>query len=309
MYFQSGRVFVSAVFFVGFLSHLSFAGLDQFDVSNSIVHLDEFMSGGPPKDGIPSLDKPHFVSARNAEFLRNDDQVAGLVIDGQAKAYPIRILNWHEIVNDHVSGMPVAVTWCPLTHSAVAFDRRVGSQTLEFGVSGLLYNSNVVMYDRQSQGLWSQLKIEGLTGKFAANTLETIPLQVIRWKDWRREYPGTLVLSKQTGHRRNYGRDPYAGYHSGSEVMFPTGVSDKQLPLKSLVAGIIIKGISKAYPLDKLARLNKPLNDQVGDVNIQIRSVKGGAVEVSERDGKILPSVVAYWFAWKAFHQDTLVYD
>jgi len=296
------------IFLFGLLCQTSYAGFDQFDVSNSVVDLQEFMSGGPSKDGIPSLDEPQFVSAKEADFLQDDDKVVGIVIDGKAKAYPIRILNWHEIVNDQVSNQPIAVTWCPLTRSAVTFDREVNGSILEFGVSGLLYNSNVVMYDRQSQGLWSQLKMGGLTGKFAEDHLDIVPSQVSAWHNWRGRYPQTLVLSNKTGYGRNYDRDPYADYHASKQTMFPTGVSDERLQPKSLVVGIKVENIAKAYPLEKIARSREPYFDQVGDSTIMIQSHNGGAVEVSDKNGNSIPSVVTYWFAWSAFHKDTLIY-
>lgn len=308
MNFRIGQIIILAALSLGLLIHPVYAGLNQFDASNSVVDLQEFMSGGPSKDGIPSLDNPKFVTAREAHFLQDDDKVIGVVIDGQAKAYPIRILNWHEIVNDQISDSLIAITWCPLTRSAVIFDRKINNQPVEFGVSGLLYNSNVVMYDRHSQGLWSQLKTSGLTGKFARNQLNIVPSQVIRWKNWNRKHPETLVLSNKTGHFRNYDRDPYANYHSSEHMMFPGGTADHRLRSKALILGVKIDDVAKAYSLKKLTLLESPLYDRIGDVDIQIHSLDGGAVEVTDKDGNVLPSIVAYWFAWHAFNEETLLY-
>jgi len=307
MFFKFSRI--SLFILLLLLGQLSYAGLDQFDTSNSVIDIQEFKSGGPSKDEIPSLDAPQFVSVREVDFLRDEDKVVGIIINGEAKAYPIRILNWHEVVNDQVSGQKVVVTWCPLTHSAIAFDREINGNTLEFGVSGLLYNSNVVMYDRLSNGLWSQLKMEGLTGKFAGNHLDIVPSQVSSWRNWRDRYPQTLVLSNKTGHGRDYSRDPYADYHTSKQTMFPAGILDERLQPKSLVVGIKIEDIPKAYSLEKIARSREPYFDQVGDSTIMIQALNGGAVEVSDKNGNSVPSVVAYWFAWSAFNKDTLIYE
>jgi len=289
-----------------FSSTVTYAGLDEFDLSNNAVDLSAFTSGGPRKDGIPALTKPKFIPANKATYLRDNDRVVGIFIEGQAKAYPIRILNWHEIVNDEVADTPIAVTWCPLTRSAVTFDRRLKGTTLEFGVSGLLYKSNVVMYDRNDEGLWSQLKMEGLTGKFAQERLKQIPAMEMTWGHWLREHPDTLVLSRKTGHRRDYNRDPYKDYHHNSETMFPLAGADLRLPPKSLVIGIQIGDIAKAYPL---TALKQPIDDHIGGMDVNIKPVEGGTAVMTDNDGNITPSVVAYWFAWSAFHPDTLIYQ
>ncbi|MCK5440086.1 MAG: DUF3179 domain-containing protein, partial [Gemmatimonadetes bacterium] len=159
------------------------------------------MSGGPPRDGIPALMSPAFELAGEVEWLRPQDRLLALERDGEAKAYPLRILNWHEIVNDDVGGEPIVVTYCPLCGTGMAFDPHVGDQRLDFGVSGLLYNSDVLMYDRQTESLWSQIEREAVTGTLRGERLELKPLIHTTWAHWREQHPNGLVLSRDTGHQ------------------------------------------------------------------------------------------------------------
>jgi len=290
------------------IGYISFSNAEsgEFDLTNSQVDVNDFMSGGPKKDGIPALTDPSFVSAEKANFLKSTDMIVGISIDGQAKAYPIKILNWHEVVNDKLSDVSYAVTWCPLTKSAVTFDREVQGQTLEFGVSGLLYNSNVVMYDRNHDGLWSQMKMGGLTGELSAENLDLLPSELTTWDAWHQAHPDTLVLSRKTGYFRKYNTDPYGSYHNSSQTMFPLSKNDNRLPLKSLVIGIKIGDIAKAYPLNKI---QEPIEDKIAGVNIIVYSGENQSAVIKDKDGNVLPSVVAYWFAWSTFNQNTLVYQ
>ncbi len=176
-----------------------------------IVPLDQIVSGGPPPDGIPSIDSPKFLSVVDAsKFLKDSDLVVGLTVNGQTKAYPLLILVWHEIVNDNVGGLPVAVTYCPLCFTAQVFNRTIsGHVAVEFGTSGKLYNNNLVMYDRLSGSLWSQALGEGIVGTHAGESLKRIPFDLAYWKDWKQLYPNSMVLSTDTGFTRPYGVDPY----------------------------------------------------------------------------------------------------
>ncbi len=304
---KTGTIVIATFLFVSSFQ-ASKGSCSDFDFSNAQVDQNAFKSGGPPKDGIPALTNPEFIKQSEAKFLDDDERVVGVVINGIARAYPLSILNWHEIVNDVIDETPVAITWCPLTKSAVVFDRNVNGQTLEFGVSGLLYNSNVVMYDRNYDGLWSQMKMGGLTGKGATAELKNLPSQVTTWKQWRQEYPNSLVLSRKTGHRRDYQSNPYEGYHNTSQVMFPLPDIDDRVPPKSLVVGIRLKDKAKAYPLDMLQRITQPINDQVAGVDITIFPALDESVIVQDTHGNRLASVVAYWFAWSGFNQDSLLY-
>lgn len=297
------------VFVMMLLPHTVYAGanLDEFDLSNSAIELTELRSGGPRKDGIPALNYPKLVSVNKSNFLKDSDIIVGIVIEGKARAYPIRILNWHEIVNDRSGDTDFALTWCPLTKSAVAFNRRVADETLEFGVSGLLYNSNVVMYDRTNDGLWSQLKWSGLTGKNASQSLSLIPTQLSTWGDWKSLHPDTAVLEPQARHLRQYDKDPYKFYHMQATPMFHLPLKDARLKPKDTILGVIVQGQPKAYPLTTIIHLQQPMNDTIAGEKITIFPQNGLDATIKDKDGNVIPSVVAYWFAWSNFHQDTLV--
>ncbi len=275
-----------------------------FDLSVTSIPKEEIRSGGPGKDGIPALTAPRFVAAGEATFLRDDDTVVGFAVGTEARAYPIPILNWHEIVNDTVAGQAVVLTYCPLTGSAVAFDRKVGDRTLTFGVSGRLFQSNVLMYDHQSESLWSQLAQRAVSGTMNRRTLRPLPIEVTTWHDWRARRPQTLVLSADTGHSRDYRRDPYADYRLSPEIMFPIGEIDPRLAPKDIVVGVRIGETAKAYPLATL--LGGSFRDEVGGHSLLVDwDPVARRATISEADsGEVLPSVVAYWFAWDAFHPD-----
>ena len=189
-----------------------------------LIELDEIRSGGPPPDGIPPVDEPKFLEPAAVDFLRDNEPVLALSIDGEARAYPVQILTWHEIVNDTVGGVPVSVTYCPLCNSALAYDRRVtidgADEILDFGTSGLLWNSSLVMYDRQTETLWSHFTGEGVFGQLTGIELDDYPVSTVAWSTWRDAYPDGLVLSQDTGFSRSYGSNPYPGYDNVNGVPF-----------------------------------------------------------------------------------------
>ncbi len=211
-------------------------------------------SGGPPPDGIPPLDQPLFVNAGAVDFLEPDEPVLALRIGEDSRAYPVQVLIWHEIVNDTVGGIPVSVTYCPLCNSAVAYDRRLGDRVLTFGTSGMLYNSALVMYDRQTESLWSHFTGEAVIGRLTGEVVDTFPVSTVGWGDWLAANPEGLVLSDQTGWARDYGRNPYPGYDDIDTVPFLFhGDTDGRLLAKTRVVGMRRDGDSIAVPLEDLA--------------------------------------------------------
>ena len=257
----------------------------------SIVPLDQVVSGGPPPDGIPSIDKPKFISVQETDkFLRDSDLVLDLRIKNDIRAYPLQILVWHEIVNDRVGGVPVAVTYCPLCFTNQVFNSTLPDKTVvKFGTSGKLYNSNLVMYDRTSKSLWSQALAEGIVGKYAGTKLGRIPFDVANWKDWKQLYPNTKVLSTDTGFSRPYGADPYDGYYTNSEVLFPVSNKDNRLGLKEVVIGLENQGEHKAYKLQEIEN-RKVINDNISNKSITLFSLHPSMVRVFDRmvDGQNL---------------------
>ena len=288
---------------------LSAAMKNGFDLDGALIPSTEIFQGGPPRDGIPSIDHPVFVAAAKADFLGPDDRVVGIEIDGETRAYPIKILNWHEIVNDVVNSRPVTVTYCPLCGTAIVFSALVNGLPRQFGVSGLLYNNDVLLYDRESGSLWSQIRMQAISGPMKGELLSSLPSSHTSWQDWRRRFPNTLVLSTQTGHKRNYHRSPYAGYEKNGEIYFPLSLRSQRYHPKERVLGIIVDGVSKAYPFVELAKSGKSeIQDEVGGKSVHIE------FDIENRDGRamtegaVLTSINSFWFAWYAFHPDTLVY-
>jgi hypothetical protein len=286
------------------------AGDNGFDLRGSLVPAEEIHLGGPSRDGIPALDRPRFLAASQADFLDGEDRVLGLVRNGEAKAYPIPIMNWHEIVNDVVGGEQIAVTYCPLCGTGVAFSSSVDGRSLNFGVSGLLFNSDVLLYDRETESLWSQLLKKAVTGPLKGRALQALPLTHTTWRAWRREHPGTRVLSTDTGHRRDYHRDPYGGYAQERGLYFPVSAQSRRYHPKELVLGMEIGGRFKAYPFAELSRSAKrEIRDNFNgrELRVEFDRVNASA-RAYDAAGKQLPAVTGFWFAWYAFHPDTAVF-
>ena len=226
------------------------------DFSLHTVPYDEFRSGGVPRDGIPPLDRPAHESIAAADgWLEDTQPVIALALNGAARAYPLAILTWHEIANDHLGGVPVSVTFCPLCNSAVAFDRRVNGATLDFGVSGNLRHSDLVMWDRQTESWWQQLTGEGIVGQYAGHQLTMLPAPLVSWRDFKAAYPDGDVLSRDTGHNRDYGRNPYGGYDApGQSPFLFAGEPDARRPAMERVAALILDGQPIAFPFPILAQ-------------------------------------------------------
>ena len=208
------------------------------DFTKHSVPLSEFIPGGPPKDGIPSIDDPKFISqAEGDEFLDDGEPVAVLEVGGEARAYPIQILTWHEIVNDEIGGEPIALTFCPLCNSTVAFSRVLDGETVEFGTTGNLRRSDLVMYDRKTETWWQQLTAEAIVGELTGQTLEVVPSQILSWGEFKSQHPDSEVLSRDTGFDRSYGTNPYAGYDSSSRPFLYRGSMPKGIaPMAYVVA-------------------------------------------------------------------------
>jgi hypothetical protein len=231
------------------------------------VSTDEIMSGGPPRDGIPPIDDPNFISpAEAAEWLADNEPIVIFEHDGDARAYPLQILTWHEIVNDEVGGLPVSVTFCPLCNATVVFDRRLGDTVYDFGVSGLLRNSDLIMWDRQTESLWQQFTGEGIVGDLAGAQLRFLPSAIISFADFRAAHPDGLVLSRETGFNRRYGQNPYVGYDTvGQNPFLFTGEVDGRLPAMVRVITLSLDDeVDIAYPLPTLAEMGVINDEQAG---------------------------------------------
>ena len=231
-----------------------------------LVDLDDIRSGGPPPDGIPSIDDPSFVSASDVDFLEENEPVLAVAVNGEARAYPVQIMTWHEIVNDTVGGLPVAVTYCPLCNSAVVYDRRLDDRILEFGTSGLLLNSSLVMYDRQTETLWSHFTGAGIVGELTGEELNTLPAATVAWSTWRDANPDGLVLSRDTGFDRAYGRNPYPGYDDvNSQPFLFDGEVDGRYTAMTRIVGIEGDGEALGVPLASLQETGVVESELAGD--------------------------------------------
>ncbi len=224
------------------------------DFTKHSVDLGDIMSGGPPKDGIPSIDDPKFVPQAEYKGTAESEPVISLKIGGEAKAYPLRILIWHEIVNDTLGGTPVSVTFCPLCNSAIVFDRRLDGRVLDFGTTGKLRNSDLVMYDRQTESWWQQFLGQGIVGEMTGKTLKMLPARVESLAKFRQRHPDGLVQVPTNPGMRDYGRNPYRGYDSASLPFLYRGDMPKGIAPMAYVVAIG----KEAWPLE-LIRKNKTL--------------------------------------------------
>jgi len=311
-----------------------------------IIPLEKIKGGGPPKDGIPSIDNPVFTNVENSHFMSDSDTVIGLNINGEAKAYPIFILVWHEIVNDYVGGTPVSVTYCPLCYTNQVFERVIDGQEVEFGTSGKLYNSNLLMYDRFTESYWSQALGMAVKGELTGFQLNLVPFDVITWGDWKKLHPETLVLTTDTGHIRSYATDPYGSYYTEPRIMFPVEHSDDRMHPKEIILGFNQDSIYKAYKQNDVES-NIIINDSIGETPVMLVSLFSQNSRAFERtlndqvldfvhvDDKIIdtltnsewnydglsisgeyagkqlermPMEPGFWFSWIAFHPETLVF-
>ena len=237
------------------------------DFSRHTVPYSEILSGGVPRDGIPPIDDPRFVTQSDAnEYVEDQEPVVVFEANGEAKAYPLQILTWHEIVNDEVGGIPVSVTYCPLCNSAVAFDRRLDGVVYDFGTSGNLRNSDLIMWDRQTESWWQQLTGEAIVGELAGRVLTFLPAALVSYRDFKQDNPEGLVLSRETGYSRDYGSNPYTGYDKAdSHPFLYDGVADDRLPPKERVVTVTVGDADVAFPYSVLAAegaVNYELNGQ-----------------------------------------------
>lgn len=299
------------------------------------LDLDLLMQGCPVRDCIPSIDEPEFETVAEAgNWLRDTDLVLGLELNGIVKAYPVKILNWHEIVNDFLNETPVAVTYCPLCNSGLVFVRpTINNKVLEFGVSGRLYKSDLVMYDRQTGSLWSQIEGRAIVGPLAgeAERLQLLPIDVVPWGSWKQQHPDSLVLARPTyttrvgGQKpaeekpqereakttsraritapglettgnflRDYDIDPYEFYKVNNADTFGTPFSDQRLSAKADVIGVEIDGLAKAYPRELVEKL-QIINDKLGkEYILVVRDPGSGKIRIFKRHVPELNKVLGF---------------
>jgi hypothetical protein len=269
------------------------------DFSRHTVSYAEVFSGGPPKDGIPAIDAPQFVSVAEAdEWLRPLEPVVLVQVGDDARAYPLQILTWHEIVNDMVGGLPLTVTFCPLCNTAIAFERTLDGRVLDFGTTGRLRFSNLIMYDRQTESWWQQAGGDAIAGELAGRQLAFYPATIIAWNEFKTAHPDGMVLSRETGFNRSYGSNPYVGYDdvNSSPFLFRGPATPGALPPMARVLTVDLNGEAVAYPYDVLAE-RVVVNDVVGGQPVAVFWQSGVASALdsgSIAQGRDVGSAAAY---------------
>jgi hypothetical protein len=289
------------------------------DFSRHTVSFDQFQSGGPSKDGIPAIDRPRFAPVARTSYLKPQEPVIAF----RGRAYPLQILTWHEIVNDRVGGVPVAVTFCPLCNTAIVFDRRLRGRTLSFGTTGNLRFSDLVMYDRQTESWWQQFGGAGLVGRYAGATLRQLPARIVSWQRFRSWYPRGRALTRDTGYSRPYGQNPYTGYDDVASPPFFRAAhdDDKRLQPKERVVFVERAGKAAAVPFSVIAK-KKTVTFRLAEHRLAVRATgvatsaldraviadsrRLPTVEVREQ-GKLVPFDTPFWFAVAAFRPDVLI--
>ncbi len=285
----------------------------HYDLSNPQIDLEEMLAPGVPKDGIHFLTNPKRIKVSGADYPQPGERVAVVEFNGQAVAYPLGILNFHEVANDTVGGVPVAVTYCPLCDSVAVLDRRLRTTdesgrekeiVLEFGISGFLYNSNMVLYDQTSMGLWSQVYLKAFTGKFSGESLEYLPVRLMRFGTFQKDYPKGEVLSTDTGFDEPYEKNPYAEYLKNNKVFRDHDFGyKKNLPAKTLGLGLKVGNYS-AFVTAERARQGP----------VTVETPGGPAIVIADDAGVLLKSGPAgtralqtFYHSWSAFHPGTEV--
>lgn len=278
-----------------------------FRVTQQLVDREKIVPGGPGRDGIRAVDAPTFVGAEAADAISPETPVLGVEIGGDARAYLIPILEYHQVVNDEVGGVAIAVTYDPLTGVPRVFRRKVGERTLRFGVSGLLYNSGVLLFDRETDSLWSQFEGRAIAGELAGRTLEPVRVRQEEFSAWRSRAPKTRILVPPEPGKLDYNATPYSGYAEKDGSIFPVEARDRRFHAKELVVGVVANGKARAYLASLLTKNGGRAEDwfEGRKIRVSYESDRGvfewdapDDVEVTE----------AYWFAWKAFHPDTEIW-
>lgn len=279
-----------------------------FQLTDLLIPEDEIMDGGTPKDGIPAIFYPPLKSGK--EIMDETEEVLGVTWNGESRAYPIKVLNYHEVVNDTLGGQPILISYCPLCGSGVSFLPKSEDEALTFGVSGLLYNSDVLLYDQQTESLWSQLLGKAISGEYSGKELQQIPTARMSWGEWLKRNPNSTSMDPDLPTGLKYDTDPYQSYQKSSKLMFPVKEESDKLPSKEIVIGIDVDGTTKAYPFSKLKKEEGSLTDTLNGKTFTIhfnKETQSAWIDSSDWDNGVKATVL-FWFAWYAFNPSTFVY-
>ena len=282
--------------------------LNGFDLDGALLPRQEIRAGGPPRDGIESVDKPEFVAAEKAHWVVESNPVLGVAVGEDAHVYPVHLIEPHQIVNDEVGGVPVVVTYDPLVAVPRAYRRKVEGRTLTFGVSGLVYNSNFLFYDRQTESLWLQFTGQAIAGPMAGKKLERIPIRQELLGTWLSRHPLSQVLSRPRPTKIDYRYSRYSRYMVEDKVIFPVKARDDRFHAKELALGVVVDGRARAYLGSLVTKAGGKVEDEFGGKKIGlVYSTDDGIYSYDVAEG--VDVTEAYWFAWKAFYPDTEVWN
>jgi hypothetical protein len=270
------------------------------------IDVREILPGGPLRDGIPALANPAAVSAA-ASSWDDDEIVIGVELGAEARAYPLSVLVWHELVNDRLAGVPILVSYCPLCATGIVFERRLDGGERVFGVSGLLYRSDLLLYDRETESLWSQISAQAVTGPSRGLRLTQVRSRMLPWKLWREEHPKTSVLTTETGHRRDYRRSPYGDYATSKRLLFPTRYDRRYHPKTPTLGLRIPGGEARAYPAVELVKAGGRVEERFAGRPVAVAYEPDSQYfQVEAPEG--IEVIEGFWFAWSAFHPETSVF-
>ncbi len=259
------------IFLAVIISSCDLVESDNEPSGDWLIDKGQVFDGGPGKDGIPALSSPELLSVSSISYLTDNDLVVGIKIGDEVRAYPHPILDWHEIINDGIGTHKYAITYCPLTGSGIAWNRKIGDQETTFGVSGFLYNTNLIPYDRLTNSNWSQMLMTSVNGSLIGTTVESYPIIETTWLTWKNMFPDSKVVSKNTGHSRNYGAFPYGDYKINHDrLLFPVIHEDSRLPKKERIFGIILDDQTKAYRFSTFTNGTIAFNETLNNNQIVI---------------------------------------
>jgi len=301
---------LAAGWVVALLLHAAGAAAQEtggFDVSGASVPAEQILVGGPGRDGIRAIDEPGFAAPDEATWVEAANPVLGVVEGEEARTYPVHLIERHQIVNDEVNGVPLVVTYDPLAGSPRVFQRRIAGKTLSFGVSGLIYNHNFLLYDRETESLWVQFTGEAISGPMVGKRLPPVRVRQEAFAVWRDRFPRTRVLERPDLHHIDYRQSPFLRYIVDDAAIFPVLASDDRFHQKEVVLGVVVDGKARAYLGSLMTAAGGRAEDEVAGRKIRLTYDPGEAVFTFD-----VPDDVAveesYWLAWKAFHPDTDVW-
>lgn len=282
-----------------------------FELQSALIPHEQILRGGPPRDGIPAIQEPKFERPDGSQPWQPNDLMLTYDSAQESRAFPVGILNWHEIVNVRMDNRPLLISFCPLCGTGIGFDPVVDGRTLTFGVSGLLYNSDLLMYDHQTESLWSQIEGRAVSGPLAGRELRYVPVRHERWHAWQERVEDRgQVLSTDTGYHRDYRQSPYGNYDQSERLYFPVTQTSRQYHPKTWVLGWRHNGEAKVWPFPELAAHEGPVADEVGGKAVTVHyDPDTPSAELRDEQGELLPATRAFWFAWYTFYPDTLIFE